>query len=83
MKFTIEIETTLRGTTAKVDCDGRATGEQAVAAIRALVDRTAQLTRNSPERILEFVEHKVITLRDDLIVGNLNRPRPGKDYLKQ
>lgn len=49
------------GYLVKVDCDGEATGLDAVAAIRGLVDRTSQLTRRSPEAILGMVEKQVTT----------------------
>lgn len=44
------------GTNVQIDFLDVTPGLDAIAAIRALVDRTAQLTRLSPERILGMVE---------------------------
>ena len=50
------------GYIVRVSCEGTASGMDAVAAIRGLVDRTAELTRNTPEKILDFVLKESITV---------------------
>lgn len=68
-EFRITVEHTLQGVAAQVEeMETRATGMDAVAAIRALVDRTAELTNREPEDILGMVEKHLRTMpKKDLL----------------
>lgn len=61
MRFTLDVHFSIEhGYMVKVDCDGEATGLDAVAAIRALVDQTAHLSHRSPEAVLGMVEKQMV-----------------------
>jgi hypothetical protein len=69
IKFTLTVEQSLDGdTSVTVDCHGSANGMDAVAAIRALVNETARLTRNTPEKILGMVEKHTVAVNPALLV---------------
>lgn len=67
--FTVTVNAShLDGYSGKVECSQRPNGFDAVAAIRLLVEETARLTRNSPERILALVEKQTVAFSADLPV---------------